>query len=318
MRTLKTVMSVICLVLCVSCASQEEKQERKQNAFDLSGQYASTKHSETKLSLSISNETGRHDVLVKAKRNGLTEEEVDFFQNNNIAIQKVRNHFGNSFVIGKGEQNTLEGGENVSKDFGDSSELKVYSKEVPLSDNRYLEYWLQGTIHKDDFVLKGTLSAKVYRKKQNNQGDLEIEFLDEVSMNFEVSNDGFFYTQYFGRWKGKVEIYSEFKNDFQSLKQLKDLSLKETRNADFFYVKNVPAQLSFNGKRFAFKQIRYPIEQLSEPNVPALKVTYESRQGNEKLLMLGKILSLGQLTGLFVSVKVGQETPVGSFELKKK
>ncbi|HEX4924069.1 MAG TPA: hypothetical protein VFV50_08285, partial [Bdellovibrionales bacterium] len=132
-----------------ACASEAEKEARRQNAFDLAGTYTATIKTGSSLDfvMTVTNETGRHDVLASLERpNALTNQESSLLAKHGINAATVSTFYGRTLVLGRGKQNELEGGENISDDFGESSRLRVGSDVLKYDQTRDIFYSLGGTI----------------------------------------------------------------------------------------------------------------------------------------------------------------------------
>ena len=113
--------------------SPEELKARQDNAFDLSGSYTTT--GDVSMDLNIENQEGKkYDILIRITRsNNLTTEEKNLIERTNVKWEEIASHF-KSFVLGKRAEGDptlipsltvfkIHGGENISRDFGKSSEF---------------------------------------------------------------------------------------------------------------------------------------------------------------------------------------------------
>ena len=154
MKAISVMMILVVMVLVTGCgmeASPEEKQARRDNAFDVSGDYSPHEES-SGFKLNIKNESGRHDIVVSVLRDGLTEGEVNFLNNNKVSVSRVESLLGKKIVLGKGATHQLYGAENVSDDFGASSKVRVLSDKILVGENIFASYGINGRIYKEDFV----------------------------------------------------------------------------------------------------------------------------------------------------------------------
>ncbi len=166
LNTLVKLLSITALSWTLSgCASEAEKEARRENAFDLAGQYTSTSRagSSIEFNMNISNESGRHDVVASMDRAlAITNQESTFLQNrHSINPATVSSYFTKTLALGRGSQNSLEGGENISDDFGESSRVSLCTNSFKYDSQKSLRYCMSGTIRKTDFVLRGQLTLYV-------------------------------------------------------------------------------------------------------------------------------------------------------------
>ena len=201
----------------IGCAelSPEELKARQDNAFDLSGSYTTT--GDVNMNINIENQGGKkYDILIKITRsNNLTREEQDLIEKATGANpEKVTSHFEN-FALGEKKEGDptlipsltvfkIHGGENISRDFGKSSEFGFPSAtgdlctgnlEQPYSGSTYeyegrelknkawiFDYCISGKAIKKDkkIIITGELKLNLHYKAIFKDNDAPLTVSEGV------------------------------------------------------------------------------------------------------------------------------------------
>ena len=114
------------------CLSEEEKQARRDNAFDISGSWQTEASSEVQFTFEITNQTEKYDISVTLTRTSpVTEKEKQLLQkaktDHGIASEDILNPPTQITFGGEPDPfgDYLDGGENISDNFGKSSRFYV-------------------------------------------------------------------------------------------------------------------------------------------------------------------------------------------------
>ena len=189
-------------VFLSACISEEEKQARRDNVYDLSGEYQTQVDSEIQFSFEVTNESGKHDIFVTLNRTTpLTDEERELLsklkQDHNLSDETIFNQ-PTQITFGKGSSivSYFEGGDNISDDFGKSSRFHVCSSDKPeYKSNKQeadkeditleIRYCLTGSVKKESkqivdgqLILRASSHYKLIKKEESQsetQGDEKTE-----------------------------------------------------------------------------------------------------------------------------------------------
>lgn len=314
----KVFAMVFGFMILVSCASEAEKKERRENSLDISGQYKATVDAGSQLDLQfeIKNESGRHDIVITAMRNGeLTPQETQLLTRQNINPETVRNYFKNPLILGKGYSNLqLDGGENISEDLGETSQFMVCSNTLRYNQEYIVYYCMDGKISKNEKKMEGKLSLEWHRsRKVVKDGKTVDEFTsDQVDLKYRSDANQVFYKQYFGSWSGdSFSLLSGF-----ATKQLQTLEIRESANEK--YLVKFAGSINYNGESYVFQdqESLFDVAELMVSEYPAIETTYVSPSGR-KLVLIAQIWSLGDLTGTLVQVDGSNLYEIATIRLKK-
>ncbi len=317
---LKSFFVVICLFL-VGCASEAEKQERKENSFDISGDYkvSRSQGSEIDMNFSIRNESGRHDIVVEVERLSImTEKETSFLKAQGIDANLVSAHFTNKFLIGQGyDSRHPEGGENISSDFGENSKFYVCSKKFKYNQEYQVSYCLTGQVQKNTQVMTGQLSVVWNREKKVKVNQEEkTEFTSgTLGLSYKSDMSLVFYKQYFGTWSGQVHSLAgaDFNGDF-----FKNITIRSHANETFSVVGSNSPSFQYKNETFFYdlKNNQLSLEFLKNPSYPAIQMVFVSAAG-KRIVMFGQIWSLGQLSGSITMILSDRQIDLATFRMKK-
>ncbi|NOT80423.1 MAG: hypothetical protein HOP07_15625 [Bacteriovoracaceae bacterium] len=173
-------------IITASCVpSPEEKQQRRDNAFDISGEYVVVTSSYTPTTLKIINEDSFSNVYGTITRGDFTEAEKAAFSRQNISLNAVEK-FRTNFKIGLGRHfSWFPGGENISDDIGASSKLFITtsSDEGLFVDQYEIDYSVSGTMHKNDKILKGRITMTIIKNEVVN-GQKQYVTKETINMSF--------------------------------------------------------------------------------------------------------------------------------------
>ena len=202
-----TAMLTILSVFLFGCLSEEEKQARRDNAFDISGSWQTEESSEVQLNFEITNQTKKHDILVTLTRTSpVTEKEKQLLQkaktDHGITSEDILNP---PTQITFGEETNpldtaLDGGENISDNFGKSSRFHVCADSPPEYESTKTEagkkniklkilYCLSGTVKKENknLIEEGEFSMSIIQNYNQADGTgLGIEAEGEVSLKYKA------------------------------------------------------------------------------------------------------------------------------------
>lgn len=318
-RLLKTLVAAGMATMLSACASEVEKEARRQNAFDLAGIYTATLKTGSSLDfvMTVTNETGRHDVLANVERGTLlTSQETQLLQKHGLNSGTVSAFYGKTLILGRGKQNEIEGGENVSDDFGESSRVRVGSDVLKYDQTRDIFYSLAGTIKKSDFVLRGSLSLYVRTavQKTDQEGKPYTTYeTDSVTLNFSASPENVYFTQYFGTWSGTTTLNEDVSTDLTKVS-----SLMITKSGDAaFTVSPASSSIVVNGQTYTFESKAFSNTHLSDKSVPLVEITFR-RSDTERVMFVGQIRSLGNMTGSVLWLSGSSRVHLGSFLFKRR
>lgn len=308
------------LYLLSGCASEAEKKERRENAFDVSGGYKVRQSSGSELDMDfvIENESGRHDILVSLERlSERTQKEKGFLSQHGLDPMSVDSLFGPSLELGRGYHPEFEGGENISKDFGASSEFFVCTpKQSPMMDV-WLSYCLSGKIQKQQRKMNGDLSLHWLKKevKKDPEGQEYVEYSsDQVSLAYKTDVSQIFYKQYLGSWRGEVFLLD---SQLQA-NGIGELKIQENPNSTFTVQPMVMASVTYGGEAYQWDASKSTedISSLRDPNYPALAMVYTAPSG-KMIALIAQIWSLGDLTGTVTYIHGTELKDLATVRLQK-
>jgi len=336
-----TLMRFVCLsllaLMLTACASEEEKQERRENAFDISGDYLISKKtgSEIDMDFEIRNETGRHDIIVYLNRKSdFLPKEIDFLKAQNIKASAL-NAFKGPIVLGrgykKGKYDELDGGENISTDFGETSKFYVCSDEQHYNAEYKISYCLSGTISKKKRELNGQLSLNWSRmqKSVNENGETVTTFsFAKTELNYKANLNSVFYKQYIGSWSGQVHpLVDGFESNLLSSLTISERKApRGDQSKGIYSVAFNATEIKYNGNKYVFssKDNQLDLLKLMEPYYPAIQSIYVYSYGDgvsnvpsDRIVFIGQIWSLGDLTGTIVHIKGNKQKDLATVSFKK-
>ena len=218
-KCISIISAVVFLTGCTEL-SPEELKARQEGAFDLSGSYTVT--GDARMNLHIENQGGKkYDILIRLTRSGaLTEEEENLIEKATGADpKKVASHFKNFFLGERSESDPklipslsvfrIHGGENISRDFGKSSDFgppvtgdlcaggfeQPYSGPAPEYEGRELknktwifDYCISGKAVREDkkIIINGELRLILDYKAIFKDNDAPIT-VSEGSVNLKYT-----------------------------------------------------------------------------------------------------------------------------------
>lgn len=190
-----------------ACVTEAEKEARRQNAFDLSGTWKTTPDSEVQFSLTLTNQNVKHDIFVTiARTSPLSDKEKTLLSKvateHGIAVETLTNQ---AFPTAFGGEDAwlaevLDGGENISKDVGKTSEFHICSDNPPQHASAKVEegktnikvmigYCLSGTVKKDtpNLIENGVLSLHIsYIKPTTEKKAEDSTPSEEVTLSYKA------------------------------------------------------------------------------------------------------------------------------------
>lgn len=312
-------VAILSVLFITACASEEEKKERRENSLDISGGYKTSVSGGSQLDMQfeIKNESGRHDIIVNLERySGLTAREKNILASQKIGLDFVTNQFiARPLILGQGYTSLqLDGGENISSDFGESSEFFVCTNAVRYNAEYEVYYCLNGTVRKKEKIMHGKLVLRTRRTQkviENGQNVTKVSWTETESM-FQSNLEQVFYKQYLGAWSG--EGYSLLSDI--NLNQFEKLQILEVGENNF--LTSFTQNIFYQGEEYSLdvnKNIQN-IDLLKLSDYPSLEVTYVSKSGR-RIMLFAQIWSLGELTGTVVWVDGTTVIDVATIRLKK-
>lgn len=317
---LKTFVTLALLGFLSACASEAEKQERRENSFDLSGDYKTSmsKGSELDMNLQIQNESGRHNIVAYVERlNPISAKEIALLKAQGINHETVSTHFKNKMVLGKGSDGyRLDGGDNISTDFGESSQFHVCTAALKYNAEYEISYCVAGTALKSSKTMKGNLSLHWLRQRpvtvdgkastEHTSGNASLAFKSDMSL--------IFYKQYLGIWSG--DVHSTLGN--VNTESFKKMMVREI--SDNAFETSIPGLNSFSYQNETYTyEARYSqllLDYLKKPEYPAIQMGFKGPNG-KRIVWIGQIWSLGNFTGSITLILPDTQVDIGTFRMKK-
>ena len=205
MRFITNPLLVVLGVFLVGCLSPEERKARQDNAFDISGNYQTVEDSEEQFQFEITNQNAKHDIFVKLNRDSLTDKEKKLLSKlkteHSLTSDDILNPPTEMTFGGSGSSELdLDGGDNISDDFGKTSKFFVCFDNAPkYTSNRkeegkknielHISYCLSGLIKKESKEIvegKLTLSASYRYEHTDKEGSEEWEDQGNVGLNYKA------------------------------------------------------------------------------------------------------------------------------------
>lgn len=159
--------------IATGCLSKEELEARRQWAYDLSGGYDEVRPEGTEAgSVEIVNEEDKNDVKLVFTRGALYDGEQAYLDR--IADEAKREALAAELVLGEGDSQFIDstlGGENISDNFGQSSEVHVSSERfeatpgVEGATESELYYRVALEIENGSDELKGKLYIRLSERR---------------------------------------------------------------------------------------------------------------------------------------------------------
>ncbi len=336
-------MTVTLLISLASCASKKEKEERRENAFNLSGNYVASIRagSEINMNIDIQNENGRHDIYVKLERSSnLTKKEIALLQKHGISLSQAENNFLPQMVLGRNSDRNghivynLNGGENISDDSGASSKFFVCTPSIEVSGHpqegskktRYhIYYCLSGNVKKSDYRLSGALDLHVRKEfdearsvpdQSLNEEKRQVISYENVSHAYQTDAFSVFYKQLKGRWSGKVYNAHGLNADLGIMKGL----IISFENKDEYYLgPDQNGTIHLDGEEFEYKKTLSKADDLRNAPVPLVEMHFINKNNKNRIILIGQIFSLGRFTGSIILFNQNnpEEIQLASFEYTK-
>ena len=207
MKYMKQALIILSIFLS-GCLSEEEIKARQENAFDIAGTYKTTEDSEVQLNFTITNQNVKHDILVQFNRTSplpLTDQEKELFSDlakkHGVSVETLTSKpfpaiFGGNF---DSFSKSMDGGENISSNFGKTSRFHVYSDNPPEYESKkvveggknvklQIQYSFSGTVKKESKnVIEGKLSLDAsYHYDTDTDDGFGIAFHGRVELNYKA------------------------------------------------------------------------------------------------------------------------------------
>lgn len=342
---MKLFINVSLLLILMSCASESEKEERRQNAFDLTGTYTTSLKtgSEVNMTMDIHNESGRHDIYVNLERSSvLTENENKLLKKHDIPSYQVERFLLPKMTLGKNSDRNarvihLDGGENISDDFGESSRFSVCSpsfevtgKSIENATNvQYHAYYcLKGTVKKTNFQLSGEL--KLYISLQYDQiknvteqdsttteESVTTHIHDSTSLKYKSDASSIFYNQLQGQWSGVINGAPSFDSELKGAFNTFNIVF-ESEN-QFYLSPSKKKTISVDGVVYKYEKVLSDMMLLKNATVPLVEMHFVNKNTETRVILVGQIFSLGNLTGSIILYNKSEPEgiQIASFEHKK-
>jgi hypothetical protein len=171
-------VSLFAIASLVGCVSDREKEVRRSCAFDVAGDYSEVRSEGVAVGgLIITNEADKNDVKVVFNRGALYDGESAMVEL--LANEADRATVSTSLELGAGPDalvTEFAGGQNVSTDIGESSEVTVRSASYAATaqdgaTDAKLVWELKLTIDNGTDQLTGTLRASFSQEQDNATGN---------------------------------------------------------------------------------------------------------------------------------------------------
>lgn len=185
------ILTVLLVASTSACLSDEEKAARAACALDVAGEYVELRDEGIEAGgLLVENETDKNDVKLTFTRGALYEGEQAFLDR--LAADEDKAGLAALVTLGEGDSEVrreLEGGENVSTDFGSSSELRVSATErdaLPSVEGALepkVRYELALGIENGSDELKGLLTITFSERRPNATNDNEELHVENMTAN---------------------------------------------------------------------------------------------------------------------------------------
>ena len=189
MKHIKYIL-IILNVFLLGCLSEEEIKARQENAFDLSGTYQTTADSEVQLSFTITNQEGKHDILIQIDRTSpLSEKEKEFLSKlakehgipeETLLTQSFPTSFGGEIYsdsrideFRKMLTEGIKGGDNISDNFGKTSRFDVCSDNATEHESKKVKEGTKNKKLRIFYCLSGVVKKE--NKKLIEEGELSLE-----------------------------------------------------------------------------------------------------------------------------------------------
>ena len=130
-----------------------------------------------------------------------------------------------------------------------------------------------------------------------------------VSGPYIASSDRMYFEPVFGMWTGAVYANP----DRYGLADLKSLHiLKES--AEIFKIQFPLSEFEFGNQKFSLVDQSFPMSELSGVKQPVVRALFQSDNGLEEIAIIGKVKSLGDLSGFMEWNRDSQTSVIATFD----
>ncbi len=308
---MKQIITLIFITLLTACvASPEEKEMRRSNAFDISGNYTVANFESNQItSIEIFNESDRSNVYLQLSRNNFTRDEEVAFDRQKISLNDVEK-LRRNFQIGKGRPLDLSGGENISKDYGQTTSLYVLTnknEKVSIGNFEVL-YSFNAKMAKDSNIISGNLTLIINETvKENNT--YTIYFRERIDIPVTAKNNSLTQSQNIGTWSGQIQSNEDvIKQAFQKI-------TIEKLSESFYTVKPSREEFYINGEKFVFNAKSFPMKNLNNPT-PTISISFLGENKNQ-IQFNANIYALGMMMGSVSKVEASENETLAQIHFKR-
>ncbi len=316
---LRGIMGLALAGTLAACSSEKEKEERRENAYDLSGGYKTTRSSGSKMDMNfeIRNETGRHDIVIHAERTSeFLPTERKLLTDEGLNADQIFSHFRTPITLGQGyNPDRLDGGENISKDFGETSEFYVCSEGYKYNAEYTVSYCLTGLAKKKDSTMKGELILTWSRVRKVTTGGQESTEVSskQTTLSFHSNLGLVFYRQYLGSWTGEIfNASAAFPSNSFAV-----ITISEIAGDQYQVRLGSQSSIELEGVTYTYDPLenQAPLSDLKESDYPSIQVVFTATDG-ARLLVIGQLWSLGNFTGSILRVSSTEHQELATFRFK--
>lgn len=315
-RNVIFLISTVFMYALAGCVSGAEKQARSDNAYDVSGEYTTSKSagSQTDIKINIRNKSSRSDIgVVVTRLSGMEKQESEFLKAQGVDAGSVASFFGSSIAMDSGDRNNWVGGTNHSEDFGASDTFNICTNEYNYTSKKTIRYCLNGNVKKSDFVLRGALTLYVTTQIEVTDRDgkkYQSYEIQSTALNYNTAMNKTFFEQYFGVWSGPINqrLFGP-SNDLNGTEVL-----RIQKSGDGFEVQPAKTTIAVDGVTYTYVPTVQSVDQTKDMTIPLVEVLYQGPNG-DRVVLFCQLYSLGKMTGSAALIKGGNQYQFASFSL---
>jgi hypothetical protein len=308
--------SVVYMFSLVGCISGAEKQARSENAYDVSGEYSANKTSgsQTDMKINIRNKSSRTDIgVVVTRLSGMEKQEEAFLKSQGVDSAAVSSYFGSTLTMDSGDKYNLSGGTNHSDDFGASDTFSICTNDYNFNATKSVRYCLNGTVKKNDFVMRGSLTLYITTKSESTDRDgkkYQTYSTNNTDLSYNTAMNKTYFEQYFGIWSGPINQRLFGPNsDFRGVE-----TLSIQKSGEMFIVQPAIKTIVVDGVTYTYAPTSQRMDQTKDMSVPLVEVLYQGPNG-DRVVLFCQMYSMGKMTGSAVLIKGNDQYQFASFAL---
>ena len=196
MRYIKYIL-IIFSVFLSGCLSKEERKARQENGFDISGDYKTVEDvedpSEVQLEFTIINQNVKHDIFVQLNRiSPLTMEEKEFLselaKDHGVSVETLTAQPFPKTFGGESGLLDLDGGDNISDDFGKTSKFNVCADNPPKYESKKVVEDAKNVKLRISYCLSGVIEKE---SKNRIDGELSLDASYSYDLKDKDKDGGF-------------------------------------------------------------------------------------------------------------------------------